>query len=336
MPASLMAREIEQPGRGQLRALFVSAGNPVLSVPDGPGLERALGGLDLLVGLDLFVNETNRHADYVLPATTFLERDDLPVASLALYTTPFIQYTDPVLEPAGEARPEWEVVEALSRALGIVPSSVAPVRWSRLRLKPRTLLDLLLRAGSRNRLSLAELRRHPHGLVLAPHVRTGVLRRRVRLHAPEIEAAVRRLADAEDPEHPLRLLGLRELRAHNSWMRGVPKLMAGRAHTLRMHPDDAAAAGLGDGDVAEVASRTGALTVPVRLTDEVMRGVVALPHGWPGANVNVLASAAPDDLEPYAGMPRLNGIPVRVGPPTTPATPSRPPARGRVPSPAPR
>ncbi len=74
----------------------------------------------------------------------------------------------------------------------------------------------------------------------------------------------------------------------------------------------------------------------MRITDEVMPGVVALPHGWPGAKGNVLASAPPDDLEPYAGMPLLNGIPVRVGPPTTAATPSSPPARGRVPSPVPR
>jgi anaerobic selenocysteine-containing dehydrogenase len=346
MPASLMAAEIEQPGPGRLRALFVSAGNPVLSVPDGEALERAFGQLDLLVSLDFYVNETNRHADYVLPATTFLERDDVPIASLAFHTTPFIQHTDAVLEPAGEARPEWEVVDELARALGVVPSPIGPLRLAGrlgIRPKPRLLMDLLLRGGSRNRLSLAKLRRHPHGLVLADHVATGVLRskvrhrdRRVRLDPPEIGAEVRRLAAdgeaAPDAEHPLRLIGLRELRSHNSWMHNAPKLMAGgRTHALRMHPDDARDAGLGDGDLARIASKAGSVEVPVRVTDEMMPGVVALPHGWGhrggwrvanaagGVNANALASGAPEDLEPLAGMAFLNGIPVRVSPVRTPS-----------------
>jgi formate dehydrogenase len=354
LPASLMAREIEQPGRAQLRALFVSAGNPVLSVPDGPGLERALERLDLLVAVDLYVNETNRHADYVLPATTFLERDDLPLASLSFFTTPFIQHTAAVVAPAGEARPEWRVVDDLARALGVVPSSIAPLRLAGrlgVRPSPQRTVDLLLRAGSRNRLSLAELRRHPHGLVLAEHVRTGVLRRklrhrdrRVHLAPPELHAEVDRLAaTAEDPRHPLKLIGVRELRSHNSWMHNSPKLMAGgRTHALRMHPDDARAAVLADGDLARIASKAGAIeAVPVRVTDEVMPGVVALPHGWGhrggwrlanragGVNVNVLASAAPEDLEPLAGMAHLNGIAVRVTP--TRAAPAGA-ARGTAPA----
>lgn len=310
LPASLMAREITQPGAGQLRALFVSAGNPVLSVPNGPELETAIQQLDLCVSLDLYVNETNRHADYVLPATTFLERDDVPVASLGFSTTPFIQVTDAVLEPAGEARPEWEVVDELARALGVVPSSVGLQRALRLRVTPQRLVDLLLRAGTRNRLSVRKLRdEHPHGLVLGDHVKTGVLGKRVRLDPPEIVAEIERLRPGTDPEHPLRLIGLRELRAHNSWMDLKPRL---RPHALRIHPDDAASAGLADGDLARVTSKAGALDVPVHVTDEVMTGVVALAHGRKAANVNVLASSDPEDLEPLAGMAFLNGIPVSV------------------------
>src|SRR5436309_9010845 len=102
LPASLLPREIETSGERQLHALMVSAGNPVLSVPDGAALARALGKLDLLVSLDFYVNETNRHADYILPTTTWLERDDTPVAFLGFYTTPFVQHSDPVVAPAGE------------------------------------------------------------------------------------------------------------------------------------------------------------------------------------------------------------------------------------------
>src|SRR3954470_2729590 len=131
MPAGVMADEIETPGRGQLRALIVSAGNPLVSVPDPKRLRAAFGKLDLLVSIDLFVNETGRHADFVLPATTWLEREDVPVAFLPFFIRPFVQWTDAVVDPAGDAHQEWQVVEALARELGIVPASVPPIRWLR-------------------------------------------------------------------------------------------------------------------------------------------------------------------------------------------------------------
>src|SRR3954453_17297303 len=273
MPASVLPQEIETPGDKQLRALFVSAGNPVLSVPDGAALERAFEKLDLLVSLDFYVNETNRHADYVLPTTTFLERDDTPVAFLGFYTTPFVQHSDAVVPPAGEAREEWEIVEDLARPLGITPSSVRELRVLGrfgLRVKPQRLLDLLLRSGPdgdwfglRPRgLRLSKVRRKPHGIVLAEHVATGVLRRKLRhrdkrVHlAPEqIVAEVERLVSGaagggSDPRYPLRMIGLRELRSHNSWMHNSPLLLrGGRTHAARVHPDDAAVVGLADGDL---------------------------------------------------------------------------------------
>jgi formate dehydrogenase len=347
MPASLIPQEIETPGEQQLRALFVSAGNPVLSVPDGDSMERALDKLDLLVSLDFYVNETNRHADYVLPTTTFLERDDTPVAFLGFYTTPFVQHSDAVVEPAGEAREEWQIVEELSRPLGITPSSVRPLRaLGRLgvRIEPQRLLDLLLRAGPdgdwfglRPRgLRLSKLRERPHGIVLAEHVATGVLRRKLRHRDRRIQLApepiveeLRRLGEdgAGDPRFPLRLIGLRELRSHNSWMHNSPLLLrGGRTHAARVHPDDAAAVGLGDGDSVRISSKSGAIELPVKVTDEMKPGTVAVPHGWGhrggwrlangtgGANVNVLSSGAPADLERLAGMAFLNGIPIRLDP----------------------
>src|SRR4051794_23760659 len=275
MPASVLPQEIETPGEGQLRALFVSAGNPVLSVPDGDALERALGKLDLFVSLDFYVNETNLHADYVLPTTTFLERDDTPVAFLGFYTTPFIQHSEAVVPPAGEAREEWDIVEDLARPLGITPSSVRELRLlGRLgiRLKPKRLLDLLLRSGPdgdwfglRPRgLRLSKVRRKPHGIVLAEHVATGVLRHKLRhrdkrVHlAPEpIVAELDALTSSQDdPRYPLRMIGLRELRSHNSWMHNSPLLLrGGRTQAARVHPDDAAAIGLGDGERVCVTSK---------------------------------------------------------------------------------
>jgi formate dehydrogenase len=348
MPASLMPKEIETPGQGQLRALFVSAGNPVLSVPDGEALERALGKLDLMVSLDFYVNETNAHADYILPSTTWLERDDFPLAFLGFYTTPFIQHTDRVVEPAGEAREEWEIVDELARRIGTRPFGQRPLRWlARVpgaRLTPQRLLDVLLRTGRDGDLfglrpkgwSIAKLRKRPHGVVLADSIATGVLKDKLRTPGKRVQLAPQPIVDevermaatsgATDPDFPLRLIGMRELRSHNTWMHNAPLLMrGGRVQALRIHPHDAR--GLEDGDQVRLASKSGEVIVPVKVTDEMKPGTVALPHGWghrggswqlanshPGVNTNVLASAEPEDLERLAGMAFLNGIAVRVEP----------------------
>ena len=152
LPASVMAKEMTTPGKGQIRAFFVSAGNPVLSVPNGPELEAAMAGLDLSVAIDLYVTETSRHCDYILPATTMYEREDFPLPFLGLFTTPFIQMTEPVVEPAGEARQEWEVIDEIAKRIGVVPVSVRAARAIGkvgVRLSPRRIVDLLLRAARR-------------------------------------------------------------------------------------------------------------------------------------------------------------------------------------------
>ena len=172
--------------------------------------------------------------------------------------------------------------------------------------------------------------------MLDEHLAAGVLAKqirhpdkRVRLDPPEIAAEARRLEarNGHDPEYPLRLIGLRELRSHNSWMHNSELLMrGGRAHAARIHPDDAEAHAIADGEPCRISSAHGAIELPARLTDEVRRGTIAVPHGWGhrggwkvanaagGANVNLLASSEPEDLERLAGMAFLNGIPVRVEP----------------------
>jgi formate dehydrogenase len=174
---------------------------------------------------------------------------------------------------------------------------------------------------------------------------------RVHLDPPAILAELRRLDAAgheDDPERPLRLIGLRELRSHNSWMHNAELLMrGGRTHALRVHPDDAEAHGLADGDTARVASKSGAVEAPVLVTEDMTPGTVALPHGWGhrggwslanaagGVNVNLLTSAEPEDLEPLAGMAFLNGIPVSLEPVAS-AAPAPSPRAAAVPAASPR
>ena len=349
MPAGVMTEEIATPGPGQVRALIVTAGNPVLSVPNGPELAAALDGLDLMVSIDFYVTETSSKSDYILPATTFFEREDVNTFVQPYQYRTFVQWTDAVIAPRGEAREEWMIFRDICAQLGLVPSSTPLVRrFGRLgrALRPRMILDLMLRIGPagdrfglrRNGLSRRRLLAHPRGMVTAEHVPTGRLDEvvtradgKVNLAPQEILADIQRLLDEgagqEQNAYPLRLFGRRELKSLNSWMHNSPRLNP-RSYppAALMHPDDARRYGLSDGVVVRIESATGAVTARLSITDSVIAGAVCLPHGWGhngeggwqrsnatgGANFNALTASGPGTLEPLAAMSILNGVRVRV------------------------
>jgi anaerobic selenocysteine-containing dehydrogenase len=350
-PAGVMAKEITTPGNGQIKALLVSAGNPVLSVPNGDELEDALDGLELMVGIDLYVNETLAHCDYVLPAATMYERDDFPLAFQTLQATPFRQATEAVVAPAGQARTEWQIIDEITSRMSTRTPVLALLGTTRkalglfgIRFDPCLLVDMAIRLGDggdrfglrRGGLTFARLvRDRPHGQVLTPNLRAGVLADtvvyrggRILLRHDSIASEVATLAGRGAPdEYPLRLIGMRETRSENSWMHNAPLLMRGeRMQHGRIHVDDAAAANIADGDVVRIVSQHGQIELPVIVTKDIVSGVVAVPHGWGhkgtggwklantagGVNVNQLMSSAPEDLERLAGMARLTAVPVRV------------------------
>ncbi|TSE01182.1 molybdopterin-dependent oxidoreductase [Skermania sp. ID1734] len=349
-PAAFMAAEMTTPGPDQIRMLFVSAGNPVLSTPNGPELENALAGLDLMVSIDLYVTETNQHADFILPATAMYEREDLPVANGTFYLQPFVQATPAVVPPRGQARLEAEILQEIAEKAGVWPMPNPLVRLAagvanlvHLPVTPRRVLDTLIRLGRggdrfglrRNGLTLDRLiANHPHGVMFADAVEVGRIRRvirhrdkRIHLHHPEIRSEVQRLGQRrEDPDFSLRLIGQREPRSENSWMHNVAALRAARApHAARMHPEDVDDLGLTHLGPVRLVSASGHIELPVIATADISRGVVAVPHGWghgggswkranrePGANVNALASTNPADLDPLSGMSHLSGIRVRA------------------------
>jgi anaerobic selenocysteine-containing dehydrogenase len=182
-PAALMAKEISVPGDRQIKALFTSAGNPVLSVPNGEELEAAVGGLELMVGLDLYVNETTAHCDYVLPVTTMYERDDFAVTFQTFQATPFRQATEAVVAPAGEARTEWDIVAELTERLARRAPTFAAMGFAKKlaglfgrRFTPRPFVDAMIRmSAGGNRFGL----RHG-GLTFPPADRAVSPRRRGR------------------------------------------------------------------------------------------------------------------------------------------------------------
>jgi len=363
LPAATLAEEIGTPGEGQVRALVTLAGNPVLSTPNGGRLDRAIASLEFMVSVDPYLNETTRHADVILPPTdpardSHYDRSFLGFAvhNVAVYSPPTLA-PDPggldeceilarLTSPDSDAVHEQLVMGLLERACADQDSPVAGRDPRELRglvggdTPAARLVDTRVRLGAYgdgfgadpDGLTLSVLLAHPHGVDLGPLKPRipEVLRTpsgRVELCAAPLAADVGRLRAALGRRaEGMVLVGRRDVRSNNSWLHNLPVLVKGRERcTLQVHPDDASRLGLSPGGAAKVASRVGALVATVEVTDEVMVGVVSLPHGWghdlpgtalsvartrPGINSNLLTDE--EAIDPLSGNAVLNGIPVTV------------------------
>jgi anaerobic selenocysteine-containing dehydrogenase len=319
LPVAVLAEEIETPGEGQVRALITVAGNPTRSTPNSERLERAMAGLEFMLSIDIYLNETTRHADVILPGSSPLAKPHYPVALYQLAAHNVANFSPALHEPENGAPHDWEV---LLRLAGIVsgqgpdadveaidelvvrtligrelpdrdPDEV--LRALEPRRGPERVLDLLLRAGpygegfGRNPdgLTLGLLEENPHGVDLGPlEPRVpDVLRTasgKIELAPEPIVGDVERLRAGLDRENGhMVLIGRRQLRSNNSWMHNLDALVKGKDRcTMHVHPDDATRLGLADGGRAVVTSRAGRVEAPVEVTDAIMPGVVSIPHGW--------------------------------------------------------
>ena len=327
-PAVALTEEIATPGVGQIKALFTIAGNPVLSVPDGGALDTALDSLDLMVSIDMYVTATSAHADYILPPCGPLEKDHYPLFLAPLAIRNFAKYSPPVFAPTPGTKNDWEIVAELARAIagaqGLPLPNIVP---------PRETLDRMLQNSPR-KLTLADVEAHPHGLDFGPLEQRLPERLRtadtsIHCATPEILTDLSgRFADwlAETPGDGLVLIGRRHLRQNNSWLANSHRLAKGPNRcTLMIAPADAAARGIHDGDVVSVSSAAGRIEVAAEVTDQVMPGVVSMPHGFghrrPGVQLSVARSrpgASINDLterrriDPLSGNAALVGTPVNV------------------------
>jgi anaerobic selenocysteine-containing dehydrogenase len=336
LPASVMAEEILTPGDGQIRAMVTIAGNPVLSTPNGRRLDEALETLDFMVCVDPYINETTRHADVILPPTPPLERDHYDLAFHALAVRNTARWNDAVLPRPSESRHDWEIFRGLGLALlrtagwGARPRALTALR---LRLSPRRIVDLGLRIGP-YRLSVRKLRKSAGGVDLGPlqPALPGALytkSKRIDLAPPMIlDDLSRAFATlfSGDSDDGLLLIGRRHLRSNNSWMHNSARLVKGKPrHQLLMNPDDLRSRDLTDGQLVEITSAAGAISVEVAASNDMMPGVVSLPHGFghnrSGARLSVanqVAGVSANDItdsaftDPIAGTAALNGVPVKV------------------------
>lgn len=364
-PGGILADEILTPGPGQIRALFVTGGNPLITMAGAGRLREAFSSLELLVTVDIYRNETGSLAHYTLPATDPLQRADLPFIFplvLGMQSRPYLQATRAVAPVVGEQRDEASIYLALARACDapLFGSRRAQRMLERMAARharreglalptvpSERLLNLLLRFTRQP--GFRKLLRNPHGLRRRQAAPGSFLPRRIvtddsRVHlAPErlLEAATR-LPGAFDAAleraGSLLLITKRHTKTHNSWTHNHPEIVKDGFTTnhLYLHPADAARAGLADGDLADVTSATATVRVPVRLLDDLMEGVCALPHGWghqhatglsvasrtTGVNVNLLAPSGPGAVDPASGMSHLTGIPVEVRPAAGPLDPT--------------
>lgn len=367
LPMSCLAEEIETPGPGQVRALITLASNPVLSAPNGPRLTKALDSLEFMLSLDIYLNETSRHADVILPGLSPLEDLHYDMAFPQLSWRNNARYSAPVFaRPEGQPE-EWETLLRLAAMVegkdwrgdvnamddANVAADVqrlagehAPAVLAALqpRRGPERLIDLALRSGpygdafglKPGGISLDKVQAAPHGLDLGElQPRVPELLRTpsglIELAPPSlladlahVEAALAEAAAAKG----LLLIGRRDVRSGNSWMHNLPVLAKGPERcTLLVHPQDAARLGLADGGLGRLRTATAELVAQVALSDEMMPGVVSLPHGWghdlpgaqlhlasqrPGVNLNALLDEGARD--PLSGNSVLSGVAVELAP----------------------
>ena len=354
LPVAAMVEEILTEGAGQIRALVTLAGNPVLSTPNGRELDRALAELEFMVAIDPYINETTRHAHIILPPTSSLERNHYDVAFNVLAVRNTAKFSPALFQPADDTRHDWEILAELQARM----QHDRPLRKCAERVKqgirtrffgPETLLDLGLRFGPyggglnpfATGLTLRKLRSAVHGIDLGPLM--PCLPDRLCTPDKHIELAPgalvkdvervknweRRLTEVASSNGHLLLIGRRQLRSNNSWLHNSERLVKGNPAkprcTLLMHPTDAGHRNLTPGQDVLVTSRVGSIVVPLEVTEEVMPGVVSIPHGWghdrpgnklavaqqhPGGSINDLTDG--EMIDALCGTAAFSGTAVTV------------------------
>ena len=339
LPVAALADEMLTPGDGQMKAMLVIAGNPVLSTPDGARVAQGLAGLEFVAALDMYVTATSRHAHIIIPPPSQLERDDFPLVFSALAVRNHARYCGPTFAPPANLHDDGDTLLAIAARIeklrGRHARALGLATFRKTGFDP--VVDVGLRAGpygwrSSHKLSLRKLKAAPDGIDLGPLESRlpGALHtagRRVQLAPAPLVADVERLrASIDRPVPPLVLIGRRQLRSNNSWMHNAPRLVRGKSRcTLLVHPADAAAAGIASGERARLRSRVGTLEAVTEVTDTIMPGVVSLPHGWGhdrhGAKLGVASAidqASLNDVtdaslvDALTGTSALSGVPVTL------------------------
>ncbi|MFK7805641.1 MAG: molybdopterin-dependent oxidoreductase [Anaerolineae bacterium] len=338
LPVATMAEEMLEPGEGQIRTMVTVAGNPVLSTPNGKKLDKAFAGLDFYVAIDIYINETTRHADIILPPTTGLETEHYDVVFHGLAVRNSTKYSEALFPPSKseDRRHDWEIYRELAKRLAPAEKPYdenAPLN----KMVPTEMIDFSLHIGpyKSKQLSVEKLKQNPHGIDLGPLETSGPAAIQtdsgyIELAPKFITADLARVESVfsagKNSSGQLTLIGRRDLRSNNSWMHNSHRLVKGKNRCVALiNTVDAAAAGIETGTVIQVSSAVGAIKLPAEVSDAVMPGVVCIPHGWghdlEGVELSVAKAAAgvsfndltsDYQLDELTGNAVLNGFSVEI------------------------
>ena len=333
-PVVAMSDEMLVTGEGQLKGFMTVAGNPVLSTPNGEKLDKAFEQLDFMVAIDYFVNETSRHANIILPPVSPLERDHYDVTFNNFAVHNVAKYSKALFAKDKNAKHDWQIYLELAKRLDKKASLATKVeRLLTKNLGPKFLLDQGLRRGPYAGMTLKKLKKNPHGLDLGP-LKTMLPQalkhkdKQIHLNVDFYEADLARvqamMQDYDDSQ--ILLIGRRHVRSNNSWLHNSYRLVKGKPRcTLMLHPKTAEQYGIKDGQNVKVTSRVGSITIAAEVTDELMRGVVSIPHGFghdrkgvkqkiAQAHAGVSVNDLTDDtlIDQLSGNAAVNGVPVQL------------------------
>ena len=336
MPTASLADEILTPGEGRVRALLCIGGNPAVAWPNQAKVMRALDDLELQVAVDVELSASARHADYVLPPTLSLERDDVTMLADSWYETPYVHYSRAVLDAPEDCIEEWELYWELAQRMGI------PIRLpgGELSLEQKPSKQQVLECvAPKPRVPWQEIRRTPGGRLFpeldvrveparAGHDgRLDLLPDDVAMELQEVReepfSAGGGYGDARDA-YTHRLVSRRLRHVYNSSGQTLSALREkGTTNPAFMNPDDLQQLEIPAGTIVEISSPHASILAVATPADDVRPGVISMAHAWgdpdadpkqvreTGSSTNALVDDA-SDYDPFVGMPRQSAIPVNI------------------------
>jgi anaerobic selenocysteine-containing dehydrogenase len=328
-PVATLAEEIQTEGEGQIRSLITVAGNPVLSSPSGHKLAEAFEGLDYMVSVDIYLNETTKYANIILPATTGVENSHFDIFFNSFSVRNTVKYSAPLFEKEDYQRSDYEILKELAARMtdSVVDS-----------FTPEMVLDMELKSGpyGEQGMSLQKLIDNPHGIDIGPLM--PCIEERIKTPEGRINLLPQLYVDdlprlntvmsqpARDENYPFDLIGRRLVKSHNTWTHNSERLYKRKnSCTLEVHPEDAKVLGITNGQFVIVSSISGEVEIETIITDNILQGVVTMPQGWghnqkgtnmsvaaksPGVSINDLTDA--NRVDTLTGNAALNGTPVAI------------------------
>ena len=338
LPGNLLADMISQENDA-IRVLFIIGGNPLLSIGGGEKLKQAFKKLELIVCVDLYRNATGELAHYVLPAADMLERADLNIIGLGLQSVPHVQYTDAVVKPQFERKPEWWILGKLEQALGL-RSVFENEKFDAENFNEDILFQRTEKMLQHSGLNLQQIKNAPSGTVTLPPLDPGRLySEHIQSDDKKVDCCPALLQESIKDSHKIfkqlcnespaqmKLINLRNPYTHNSWFQNIEKLLSKRPeNALYIHPQDAQELGLSEGEKVRVKNIYGAVTATLAFDKRLRTKVLAMTHGWgnqnssgmkiaakyPGVNVNELLPSGPGSYEKISNQAHMTGIPVAI------------------------